>query len=70
MANSNSNIYRQAAQLLEKKDRGAELTEEELALINTAIIPLMVNTDGIFPDDITIAEGLDELAKMIEEETE
>ncbi|GAJ17701.1 unnamed protein product, partial [marine sediment metagenome] len=38
-------------------------------LVNTAIIPLMVRTDGIFPKDITIGEGLEELAKIIEEVT-
>lgn len=65
-----ANLFRQAAELLDKKDSGAQLTEEELELINRAIIPLMVNTDGIFPEDITIAEGLDEIARMIEEETE
>ena len=65
-----SNIFRQAQDLLNKKDAGAQLTDEELGLINTAIIPLMVNTDGFFPEDITVAEGLDEIAKMIEEEAE
>ena len=61
------NIFRQAKQLLDKKDSGAELTEEEFQLINTAIIPLMVKTNGPFPDDITIGEGLEELAKMTED---
>lgn len=59
-----ANIFRQAKVLLEKKDKGAQLTEEELKLLNTSIIPLMV-ADGFFPEDITIAEGLEELAKMI-----
>lgn len=61
-----TNIFRQARELLEKKDSGAQLTEEELQLLNTAIIPLMV-TNGIFPKDITISEGLEELAKMVGE---
>ena len=61
------NIFRQVKELLDKKDAGGGLTEEELQLINTAIIPLMVKTDGVFPEDITMAEGLDELAKIIEE---
>lgn len=65
-----TNLFRQAKQLLDKKDSGAELTEEELQLINTAIIPLMVETDGIFPEDIPIGEGLEELSQMIEEETD
>jgi len=59
------NLFKQAKQLLDKKDSGAELTEEELRLVNTAIIPLMVKADGLFSEDITIAEGLEELAKII-----
>ena len=59
-----TNIFRQARDLLDKKDAGSELTEEELQLLNTAIIPLMV-ANGIFPKDITLAEGLEELANMI-----
>ena len=58
------NIFRQAADLLKTKS-GPEMSEEELQLINTAIIPLIVKTNGIFPDDITIGEGLEELAKMV-----
>jgi len=61
------NIFTQAKQLLDKKDSGAELTEEELRLINTAVLPLMVENNGLFPDDITIREGLEELAKMTTE---
>lgn len=60
------NIFREAKQLLDKKDNGNELTEEELELINTAIIPFMVNTDHIF-GDITIGKGLEKLATLIEE---
>ena len=60
------NLFKQAAELLKAKDKGAELTEEELQLINRAIIPLM-EADGIFPNDITIAEGLEELTKIVEE---
>ena len=61
-----TNLFRQAKQLLDKKDSGVELTEEEQQLINTAIIPLMVETDGIFPEDITIGEGLEELSQLVE----
>lgn len=61
-----TNIFRQAKQLLDKKDGGAELTEEELQLIGTATIPLMVRGCP-FPEDITIGECLEELAKMVEE---
>lgn len=60
-----TNFFREAKQLLDKKDAGGELSEEELKLINTAIIPLMIKADGVFPNDITIAEGLEELANMI-----
>ena len=63
------NIFRQAAELLKAKDKGDQLTEEELQLINTAIIPLMVKTDGIFPEDITIGEGLEELVNLVEKES-
>ncbi|MBA7486493.1 hypothetical protein ES707_22053 [subsurface metagenome] len=65
-----ANIFREAKQLLDKKDAGSKLTKEELQLINTAIIPLIVKTDGVFPEDITIEEGLEELAKILEEVTE
>ncbi len=61
----NNNIFRQDAELLKAKDAGSELTDEELKLINTAIIPLMIKADGIFPNDITIREGIEELANMI-----
>ena len=67
---SMTNIFRQAKGLLDKKDAGGELTKEELQLINTAIIPLMVKTDGLFPEDITIGKGLEELAKILGEVTE
>ena len=61
------NLFRQAAELLKAKDNGAELTEEELQLVATAGIPLDINTGGFFPEDITTAEGLEMLAKMVEE---
>ncbi|MBA7506560.1 hypothetical protein ES706_05252 [subsurface metagenome] len=64
-----ANIFRQAKNLLDKKARGAELTEEELGVVNTALIPFTVNTGGFFPEDITIGEGLEELARMIENES-
>ena len=59
-----TNIFREAKELLDKKDAGGKLTKKELQLINRAIIPLM-EADGIFPNDITIAEGLEELAKIV-----
>ncbi len=61
------NLFRQAKQLLDKKDAGSQLTKKELRLISRAIIPLMVKTDGLFPRDITIAEGLEELAKILDQ---
>lgn len=61
------NLFRRAKRLLDKKDTGGELTEEELRLIHTAIIPLMVKAEGFFPEDLPIGEGLEELAKMVEE---
>lgn len=60
------NIFRQAKELLDKKDRGGKLTPEEWQTIHTALIPLEVKTDGIFPKDITIGEGLEMLAKLVE----
>lgn len=59
------NIFREAKQLLDKKDNGNELTEEEQELVNTAAIPFTVNTDNIL-FDIPIGEGLEELARIIE----
>ena len=60
----NNNIFRQAKQLLDKKDNGGELTEEELGLVNTAMIPLLI-LPGF--NDTPITEGLEELARMAEE---
>lgn len=62
-----TNLFREAAELLKAKDGGAELTDDELKLINTATIPLMINTGGFFPKDITMAEGLEALAGIVEE---
>ncbi len=60
------NIFRQAKILLDTK-KGPEMTEDELQLINTALIPLVVKTNGIFPENMTIREGLEELAKIWDE---
>jgi len=64
---SNSNIFRQAKNLLDNKGTTSKMSDEELEVVNTALIPLMVNTNGFFPDDMTIAEGLEELAQLVEE---
>lgn len=61
-----SNIFRQAKQLLDKKDIGLGLTEEERELVAAAMIPFNIR-DCPLPDNITIAEGLEELAKIVEE---
>ncbi len=58
------NMFRQAKQLLDKKDAGWELTEEELKLVNTAMMPLLGGF--IISEDLTISEGLEELATMLE----
>lgn len=60
-----TNIFREAKQLLDTKE-GSEMTEEELRLVNRAIMPLVMKTNGVFREDITIAEGLEELAKLTE----
>jgi len=58
-----ANLFRQALEILGKN---GEKTEEERKLLNTALIPL--NIRGCpFPNDITIGEGLEELAKIVEE---
>jgi len=67
MKTKTMNLFREAKQLLDKKDAGGELTDDELRLIHTAIIPLNLNTGGFFPEDITLGEGLEELAKIVEE---
>ena len=53
------NIYWQAKELLDK-NHDYKLSEKERQLINTALIPLM--TAEVFPKDITLREGLEELA--------
>ncbi len=59
------NIFRQAVELLKAKDKGAQLTEEERKLLGAATIPLV-----ILPrfNDTPTSEGLEQLAKIIEEE--
>ena len=63
---ANNNIFREARRLLDKKDKGAELTEEEMHLLSAAQIPMNVR-DSPIPQDIPIHEGLEELAKMVDE---
>ncbi|MBU1082467.1 MAG: hypothetical protein KKB59_18420 [Spirochaetes bacterium] len=59
-----ANIFREAKQLLDKKDSGIELTAEEQLTVNAADIPLTLLK--MF-NDMTTDEGLGELAKMVEE---
>lgn len=59
----NNNIFRQAQVLLQQKPV-SEMNEEELHIVNAATIPL--NTLPQF-NDMTIEEGLEELAKMADE---
>ena len=35
-------------------------------MVNTAIIPLMMDAGGLFDKDMAIGKGLDELAKIVE----
>ncbi len=60
------NIFRQAKDLLNKKDAGSELSKEELQLIATAEIPLLVRGCPL-PEDMPVGECLGQLAKFIEE---
>ncbi|MBA7632705.1 hypothetical protein ES703_40258 [subsurface metagenome] len=68
MATLNGNIFRQAKQLLDKKDAGAELTEEEQELVSTVTAFVANETPKAFPDDeMLVSSGLEELAKIVEE---
>jgi hypothetical protein len=63
MPNSNNNIFRQAKQLLNQKPV-LEMNEEELKIVNTATMPLLLLRHF---SDRSINDGLEELAKMVEE---
>ncbi|MBA7682145.1 hypothetical protein ES703_90491 [subsurface metagenome] len=57
------NLFRQALEIL---DKNGERTEEEQELLGAAMIPL--NIRGCpFPEDMTVGECLEELARMVEE---
>ncbi len=60
-----ANIFRQAKELLENKDPGTELTEEERHTISAAEIPM--NVRGCLPQDIAICELLEKMARQVEE---
>lgn len=59
-----NNIFREAKQLLRDKPV-SEMDEEELHIVNAATIPL--NLLKMF-NDKTTDEGLEELAKIVEDE--
>jgi len=59
-----NNLFRQAKQLLNDKPV-LEMNEEELAIVNTATMPLLLLR---YFSDRSINDGLEELAKMVEEE--
>jgi len=61
---ASDNLFKQAKQLLAKKDAGGELTKEERELINTAIIPLMILPQY---NDTPMAIGLGELVGIVED---
>lgn len=64
-----ANIFRQALELLDKKDGGGELTEEETRLVNSA----ESFTANLLPklkpeyDELPVSGGLEELARMVEQ---
>jgi len=59
-----NNLFRQAKQLLNDKPV-LEMNEEELAIVNTATMPLLLLR---YFSDRSINDGLEVLAKMVEEE--
>ena len=59
------NIFRQAKQLLDKKDAGGELTQDELHLIAAAEIPLLVSRCPSLKD-MPVGDCLEVLAKIVE----
>jgi len=61
----NTNIFREAKHLLDTK-KGSEMNEEERSTMTAALIPFSIK--GVpLPENITIMEGLEELAKIVEE---
>jgi len=61
---TDTNIFRQAQRLLKEKPV-LEMNDEELDIVNSATIPLLLLRQF---SDRSIDEGLDELAKMVEED--
>ena len=61
-----TNIFRQAKQLLDKKDAGGELSEEELKLIATAKIPFLIRNCP-YLKAMPVGDCLETLAQIVEE---
>lgn len=63
MVTTDQNIFREAKALLDRKT-GPEMTDDELELVATAIIPLLRLPQY---SDVTIADGLEAIARLVEE---
>jgi len=61
-----TNIFRQAKQLLDKKNAGGELSWEELQLIATAEIPFLTRNCP-YLKDMPVRDCLETLAEIVEE---
>ncbi len=66
MATANGNLFRQAQKLLKNKPID-EMTQGEVLTVKAATIPLTILPEF---NDVTTDEGLEELAKMVEEDLE
>ena len=60
-----TNIFREAKDLLDKKDAGGELSWEELKLIATAEIPFLIRNCP-YLRDMPVRDCLETLAKIVE----
>ena len=64
MATLNNNLFRQAKQLMDNSN-GQQLTDEEWEVLGAAMIPLN-HPACPYPEDMTVAECLEKLAKLVE----
>ncbi len=60
-----TNIYRQAKNLLDKREAGGELSWEEFQLIKTAELALILRGCPL-PEDMPEGECLEKLAQLVE----
>ncbi len=60
-----TNIYRQAKQLLDKRDAGGEISWGEFQLIKKAELALILRGCPL-PEDMPIGECLETLAQIVE----